>query len=229
MLTGRHGFSLRIGVWFMGSILQNAIQTFVMVCGLLTGSVLAAGEDRVLVLGDSLSAAYGLPIEQGWVHLLQQRLEQRKPTVRVVNASISGETTAGGRARIQTLLQQHRPSVVVLALGANDGLRGLPLTLAKQNLAHIIQVTKQHDAKVLLVGMQLPPNYGPGYATAFAALFVDLAKQQRVEFLPFLLEPIAMDRNLFQTDNLHPTAGAQPALRDHVAKKLLPMLDIVQR
>jgi acyl-CoA thioesterase-1 len=178
----------------------------------------------VLVLGDSLSAAYGLPASQGWVALTGARMVKTNPGWRVVNASISGETTAGGAARIDGELKRVRPKVVVIALGANDGLRGLPLAQTKANLDRMIRASKQLGAKVLLVGMQMPPNYGRDYTQGFEANYRVLAKQHAVPLVPFLLAPIATDRASFQGDNLHPVASAQPKLRDHVWKSLGPLL-----
>jgi acyl-CoA thioesterase I len=178
----------------------------------------------VLVMGDSLSAGYGLSAEQGWVALLARRVDSDKPGWRVVNASISGETTAGGSSRIVREVLRVKPAVVVIELGANDGLRGLPLREMRHNLARMIGASQYVGAKVLLVGMRIPPNYGADYASGFERVYRDLAAHFDVALLPFLLEPIAADRDNFQDDNLHPVAGAQPALRDHVWKSLSPLL-----
>lgn len=178
----------------------------------------------VLVMGDSLSAAYRLPTSQGWVALTADRIEKQAPGWRVVNASVSGETTAGGRARIARELQRVRPDVVVIELGANDGLRGLPLAQTRANLDAMVTAAKNSGAKVLLIGMRLPPNFGGAYTKGFEENFRAVAKKHGVAFLPFLLEPIMLDRSAFQRDNLHPTAAAQPKLRDHVWPKLAPLL-----
>ena len=178
----------------------------------------------VVVFGDSLSAAYGLDAAQGWVSLIEQRIAKEKPGWRVVNASISGETSAGGAARVVREVARVRPSVVVIALGANDGLRGLPVKETRRNLARMIGASQGVGAKVLLVGMRMPPNYGAEYTRAFQQNYGDLAKLFDVALLPFLLEPIARDRTAFQADNLHPVASAQPVLRDHVWKALEPLL-----
>jgi acyl-CoA thioesterase I len=178
----------------------------------------------ILVMGDSLSAAYGLASAQGWVALTADRVSKTKPGWRVVNASVSGETTAGGASRIAAELQRNRPAVVVIELGANDGLRGLQLQQTRANLEKMIQAAQKANAKVLLIGMRIPPNYGPDYTRGFENNFAALAKQYKVPLLPFLLEPIALDRNAFQADNLHPVATAQPKLRDHVWKALDPLL-----
>lgn len=175
-----------------------------------------APEKTVLVIGDSLSAAYNLAKEDGWVHLLDDKLAAEHPGWSVVNASISGETTAGGAARIEAALKAHAPRIVIIELGANDGLRGLDLGQARTNLTRMITASQAAGAKVLLVGMHIPPNYGPDYTQAFHGLFSDLAAEHGTALLPFLLEPIATDRDAFLPDNLHPTAEAQPKLMEHV-------------
>jgi acyl-CoA thioesterase-1 len=179
----------------------------------------------VLVMGDSLSAAYGLSASQGWVALTAQKIAKDKPGWRVVNASISGETTAGGAARIAAELSRHKPAVVVIELGANDGLRGLPVAQTRANLAKMITAAKAANARVLLIGMRMPPNYGPDYTRSFEQAFANLAREHRTAFLPFLLEPIALDDRAYQADRLHPTAAAQPKLRDHVWTALAPLLN----
>ena len=178
----------------------------------------------ILVMGDSLSAAYGLSASQGWVALTAERMAKTHPDWKVVNASISGETTAGGAARIDAELKRHRPAVVVIELGANDGLRGLPLAQSRTNLERMIKASKAAGAKVLLIGMRMPPNYGRDYTQGFERNFSELASTHKTALLPFLLEPIATDHSAFQSDNLHPVATAQPKLRDHVWKALLPLL-----
>jgi acyl-CoA thioesterase-1 len=178
----------------------------------------------VLVMGDSLSAAYGLAASQGWVALTADRIAKSKPGWRVVNASISGETTAGGASRIAAALERNKPAVVVIELGANDGLRGLPLAQTRANLDRMIRAARDSGARVLLIGMRMPPNLGKVYTEGFAANFTSLAREYDIALLPFLLEPIARDRALFQADNLHPVAEAQPELRDHVWTALEPML-----
>lgn len=183
-----------------------------------------ASPPTLLVIGDSLSAGYGLDVAQGWVALTAARIATRNPGWRVVNASISGETSAGGAARIVDEVLRVRPAVVVIELGANDGLRGLPLRELRRNLARMIGAAQYAGARVLLVGMRIPPNYGREYAQGFERVYRDLAALFKVELLPFLLEPIAADRAAFQADNLHPVATAQPALRDHVWTKLQPLL-----
>lgn len=177
----------------------------------------------VLVFGDSLSAGYGIPGERAWPSLLAQRLAERAPDYTVVNLSVSGETTAGGRARLPDALRRHQPAVLILELGANDGLRGLPIRAMRANLAAMIDMARAAGCRVLLVGMRLPPNYG-GYADAFFATFAQLARQEKVAYLPFLLEAIASEPRFFQADGLHPTAEAQPLLLDSVWPVLKPLL-----
>ena len=183
-----------------------------------------AVEKRILVFGDSLSAGFGIAVSQSWPALLGQRLQAGGSAATVTNASISGETTAGGRARLDAALAQFKPAVVILALGANDGLRGLPVAAMKENLAAMVALAKKRQARVLLVGMRLPPNYGPQYTQEFDAAFRDLARREKIALLPFLLEPIALDQKAFQPDGLHPTAAAQPKILDHVWTALKPLL-----
>ena len=178
----------------------------------------------VLVMGDSLAAGYGLAASQGWVALTADRIGRAKPGWRVVNASISGETTAGGAARINGELTRTRPGVVVIELGANDGLRGLPLAQTRANLDAMVRAAKAAKAEVLLIGMRMPPNLGKAYTQGFEANYRTVARKNGVALLPFLLEPIALDRSAYQADNLHPVAAAQPRLRDHVWTALEPLL-----
>lgn len=203
-------------------------KTFSFLLLLFSSTTLFAGERTILVYGDSLSAGFGIAIEQSWPALLGQRLKQNGSNGAqwtVVNASISGETTAGGRSRLGAALKQFQPQIVILALGANDGLRGLPVKTMSDNLAAMIAAAKKQKARVLLVGMRLPPNYGPDYTRDFETAFSRLAKHEKLPLLPFLLEPIVDDRSAFQNDNLHPLASAQPKLLDHVWGPLKPMLD----
>jgi len=183
-----------------------------------------AAEKRILVFGDSLSAGFGIAVGQSWPALLGQRLQANGSRFTVANASISGETTAGGRTRFAATLEQFKPAVVILALGANDGLRGLPVAAMEDNLAFMVKLAKKQKARVLLVGMRLPPNYGQKYTDEFDAAFRKVAKREKVPLLPFLLEPVALDRNAFQADGLHPTAAAQPKLLDHVWNALQALL-----
>jgi acyl-CoA thioesterase-1 len=184
----------------------------------------AAQNNTILVLGDSLSAAYGLRPEQGWVALLQKRLESQGYGYSVTNASVSGETTSGGLQRLPRALSVHKPSIVVLELGANDGLRGLPVSTTRQNLTRIIELAKQAGAQVLLVGIRIPPNYGPRYTEQFYDSFGELAKTHNLPLVHFLLEKMALNAQLMQADGLHPAAPAQPMILDTVWPHLKPML-----
>jgi len=177
-----------------------------------------------MVFGDSLSAAYGLPVSQGWVALLAQRLEKTAPAWRVVNASVSGETTAGGLRRLPEDLKRHHPHVVVIALGANDALRGQPIAAARANLEQMIRLTRQARAEPVLVGLMIPPNYGIDYAAEFRGMYADVAKRLKVPLVPFLLEGIADQRELFQPDQLHPTAAAQGRILDNVWPVIEPVI-----
>jgi len=192
--------------------------------GLLTVAHAAVNKPTILVLGDSLSASYGIAQNAGWVSLLQQRLDQRDYPYRVINASISGETTSGALSRAGRALDAHRPSIVIIELGGNDGLRGLPLKQIRANLAALIEASLAHDAQVLLVGMKLPPNYGPAYTEKFHQIYIDLARQYNVPLLPFLLEDVAQQARLMQSDGIHPRAEAQSVVLENVWSTLQPML-----
>jgi acyl-CoA thioesterase-1 len=185
---------------------------------------LAHAAQSVLVFGDSLSSAYGIAEKRGWVALLADRLKRELPDYIVVNASISGETTAGGLARLPRMLEAHRPAVVILELGANDGLRGLPVAAMRKNLAAMIEMSRKAGAKVLLVGMRLPPNYGPDYTRAFEAAFAELARTHRAALLPFLFEGFAEREELYLPDRIHPNEQAQPLILENVMKALGPLL-----
>lgn len=181
-------------------------------------------ERRILVFGDSLSAAYRIDEESGWVALLQQRLDEQDMPFRVVNASVSGETTVGGVARLPAMLETHQPEIIILELGGNDGLRGLPVPSITQNLQHMIELSQASDAQVLLIGIQIPPNYGPRYTAPFYGQYQELADRYNLNLIPFLLEGIADNRALMQGDGVHPTAEAQPMILDIVWPVLLEML-----
>ena len=183
-----------------------------------------AESPTILVVGDSLSAAYGMRVEQGWVALLQDRLKAKGYGQRVVNASASGETTGGALARLPRALERHRPQVVILELGGNDGLRGLPIADVRGNFEQLIALSQRAGAKVLLVGMRIPPNYGPAYTQSFHALYGELAARHKLPLVPFFLDGIALDDGLMQEDGLHPNAAAQPKLLDQVWPKLTPLL-----
>jgi acyl-CoA thioesterase-1 len=178
----------------------------------------------LLVVGDSISAAFGLDSRQGWVALLEKRLAQEGFEHQVVNASISGDTSAGGAARLSALLVEHKPELVIIELGGNDGLRGQPLAQLQQNLASMVEQSQQAGAKVLLLGMKLPPNYGVRYTTAFAQVFTDLAEQKQVPLVPFFLEGVGGVPGMMQADGIHPTEAAQEILLDNVWPTLKTML-----
>ena len=184
----------------------------------------ASAGQTLLVFGDSLSAGYGIQPNQGWASLLQQKLSTEGYGQRVVNASISGETTSGGKTRLPRALAQHHPDIVILELGANDGLRGLPLDATRANLDAMIQLIHTAGARPLLVGIQLPPNYGPSYTTRFRDLYASLARERRTALVPFLMEGVALDERYMQADGLHPNAAGQPLLLDTVWRALKPLL-----
>jgi acyl-CoA thioesterase-1 len=184
----------------------------------------AAAEKSILVFGDSLSAAYGIARSRGWVALLEERLKRERRDYSVANASISGDTSAGGLARIDAALARHQPAVVIVELGANDGLRGLPLAQMKANLGTIIEHARKGGARVLLVGMKLPPNYGPDYSAQFERAFAEVAKRYQVPLVPFMLEGFAEKPDYFQADRIHPTEQAQPLILERVWPALRPLL-----
>jgi acyl-CoA thioesterase I len=183
-----------------------------------------ASPRTILVFGDSLSAAYGIRPEEGWVALLAQRLKSQGYGYQIVNASVSGETTEGGLERLPRALQLHQPGVVILELGGNDGLRGLPPGATRDNLARMVQLSQAAAARVLLVGVRLPPNYGERYTEEFARLFPELAKQYRLPLVPFLLERVALDPALMQADGLHPNVRGEPLVLDTLWPYLKPLL-----
>ena len=197
---------------------------FLLLFSWLTALSPHAGAATILVHGDSLSAAYGMPRDQGWVNLLARRLDQESPGYRVQNTSMSGETTAGGLARIGSALDQHKPEIVIIELGANDGLRGWPLDVMKRNLRTMVETCRARGARVLLVGMQLPPNYGTAYTEKFHQVYRDLARELKVPLLPFLFEGFGERRDFFLPDGLHPAVQAQPLITDLVWKALEPLL-----
>jgi len=178
----------------------------------------------IVVLGDSLSAGYGIKVEQGWVNLLAQRLATEGYGYRVVNASVSGETTQGGLARLPRALEIHKPAIVVVELGGNDGLRGLPLAASRENLAKIVELARAAGARVLLVGMMIPPNYGPRYGEEFRQMFAQLAGKYSLAFVPFLLDRVALEPDLMQADGIHPNAAGQPQVLANLWPELKPLL-----
>lgn len=183
-----------------------------------------SGTTKILVMGDSLSAGYGIDIQQGWVSLLEKELT-KKNAVQIINASVSGETSSGGNTRLPALLAEHKPDIVILELGGNDGLRGQPLKLLEKNLQKMIDASKKIEAKILLAGMQIPPNYGARYSNQFKELYPKLAEQNQLGLIPFLLEGIGGNEALIQRDGIHPTAEAQPIIVENVLpelEKLLP-------
>ncbi len=205
--------------------ITHMVMVFSVLCmALLNSPTVMAQSSKVLIVGDSLSAEYGLPRGTGWVKLLEDRLKNNHASWQVVNASISGETTAGGQTRLPLLLKTHQPKVVVIELGANDALRGLQLPATEQNLRKMIQASKQSGAKVLLLGMRIPPNYGQDYTNKFFGIYGKLATAEQVELLPFFLERVATRMDLFQTDRIHPNVMAQSIMLENVWPKLEPLL-----
>lgn len=185
----------------------------------------AAKEPVILVLGDSLSAAYGLPLDQGWVSLLQSQISERGLPYSVANAAISGDTVAGGLSRLPRLLAEYEPALVLIELGANDGLRGFPPTQIESGLVKLVEQAQSEGARVLLIGVRLPPNYGPAYTERFQRLFATVADQTGAALVPRLLSDVAEDPSLMQSDGLHPTAEAQPLILDTVWPILTPLLE----
>jgi len=187
-------------------------------------AALAASPATILVMGDSLSAGYGVKVDSGWVALLGKRLATQGYDYRIVNGSVSGETSAGGKVRLPALLKSHQPAIVILELGGNDGLRGLPNAQLRSNLSTMIDAAHQSGAKVLLAGMQIPPNYGQAYTAGFKAVFDDLARTKGVTLVPFFLDGVALDASLLQADNLHPNEAGQPRMLDNVWPRLRALL-----
>jgi acyl-CoA thioesterase-1 len=183
-----------------------------------------AANPKILVYGDSLSAAYGLAQQQGWVYLLQKRLNEQHYHYDVINASVSGETTSGGLTRLTSTLAKTKPAIIILELGANDGLRGLPLKEMNANLSAMITQSKKAKVKVLLVGMRIPPNYGPKYTETFSQSYLQLSQQHKVKLVPFMLDNIAVKPDLIQNDGLHPNTLGQPIILDNIWPKLKLML-----
>ncbi len=198
-----------------------------LILAALASPGIAAAASTVLVVGDSLSAEYGIARGSGWVALMQQRLDQERRAVKVVNASISGDTTAGGRSRLPALLTQHRPTHVVIELGGNDALRGLPIASTRENLTAMVRASQTAGAQVLLVGMQVPPNYGKSYTDAFAAVFEEVGRSTKAAVVPFLLKGVADSpraEELFQADRIHPREAAHPIMLGNVWPSLVRLL-----
>ena len=196
---------------------------FVCYCLLLIFSSGSAAK-TIIVLGDSISASYGINVDQGWVSLLGQKFQKNNLPHQIFNESISGDTSAGGLARIDKALKRYQPDIVLLELGANDGLRGLSPNQMKANLTEIINRSKKAGADVLLIGMRLPPNYGKRYIDLFFNVYLQLAEEEGVALIPFLLQDVALDKSLMQRDGLHPNAAAQPIITETVWKYLTPLL-----
>jgi acyl-CoA thioesterase-1 len=199
-------------------------RTLLVILVLLVAYVRTAAASDILIVGDSLSAAYGMPVEQGWVALLQQRLARECPACRVINASISGDTTATARARLPQAIDRHQPDLIILELGGNDGLRGLSLQAMQQNLAAMIEIATAGGGRVLLVGVQLPPNYGPQYTEKFHAIYRQLADEYTVALVPSIVDGVGTRSELMQPDGIHPNAQAQPLIADRVWTQLQPLL-----
>lgn len=220
--------SLRLGCRavnaYNGRQMARCLRTLLILVLVPIATAAAGSGKSILVYGDSLAAAYGIAQTRGWVALLGERIRREHPDYSVANASISGETSGGGLARMEAVLEKHQPGIVILELGANDGLRGLPVAEMKKNLALMIEHAQRAGARVVLVGMKLPPNYGPEYTQAFAAAYGELAKRYRTALVPFLLEGFAQKPDFFQPDRIHPTEAAQPFIAEHVWKALRPLL-----
>jgi len=212
---------LWIGKWLTGSV---RLVLAIWLAGSVSATMAYSAPKTILVSGDSLSAEYGLARGTGWVALLEQRLHEKKLDVSVINASISGETTSGGAARIADLLKQHHPDIVIIELGGNDGLRGLPVAAAEQNLRNMITASQHAGARVLLIGMMIPPNYGRSYTDKFSAMYGTIARDTHVRLVPFLLDGIADHTELFQPDHIHVLAAAHPRILENVWPYLLPLI-----
>lgn len=180
----------------------------------------ALADTRIVILGDSLSASYGMTQQQGWVHLLQEEYKEEGKDIKLINASISGETTAGGLSRVDNVLQQNQANVLLIELGGNDGLRGFPITKMKNNLLQIIQVAQKRNITVLLMQIEIPPNYGRRYTEMFRQVYPQLAKQEKLTLIPFFMREIADKPHLMQKDQIHPNQAAQPLIKDAVKKNL---------
>jgi acyl-CoA thioesterase-1 len=205
-------------------IVHSFLRLALLAAALSMAPAAAAATRTVMVFGDSLSAAYNLSPDQGWVHLIGDRIARSQLPWRVVNASLTGETTAGGLRRLAEDLKRHKPSVVVIELGANDALRGLPVAGMRSNLEQMIRLARQARAEPVLVGLMIPPNYGIDYAAQFRDMYASIARAQKIGLVPFLLEGIADKPEMFQRDQLHPTAEAQPRIADNVWPALEPLL-----
>ncbi|NNF52148.1 MAG: arylesterase [Gammaproteobacteria bacterium] len=229
MVSSPSGLVTRLYTFFarrtaLRSLFSNTCLIVLLVCAFLPASSKAAEERKILVVGDSLSAGYGLAADEGWVALLAERLREQGYGYVVVNASITGDTTRGGLARLPGALDRHAPDLVIIELGGNDGLRGIPIEELRSNLKRMITMAREAGAKVLLVSMRIPPNYGPGYARKFEESFGALARELEIGLAPFLLDNVALDDGLMQADGIHPNARAQPVMLANIWPAIQPML-----
>lgn len=209
--------------WLYGLLLLFSSLLCVKVCA--ASQVSPSPAKKILIMGDSLSSAYNMPVEKGWVSLLESFASKQGLNLKMINASISGETTAGGLSRLKNQLNKHQPDIVIIELGGNDGLRGLDLVVVQQNLLQMIKLSQQTGAKVLLAAMQIPPNYGRTYTERFTQLYANIAAQQKVVLIPFLLEGVATNKQYMQSDGIHPNSQAQPLIMQNVWQCLRPLLD----
>lgn len=200
------------------------IKKILLILLLSSATLPAIAKNTILVIGDSLSASYGMTKEQGWVALLQQRLEENHYQYDVINASVSGDTTSNGLAQLPAALVKYHPSITIIALGGNDGLRGLPLTIIEKNLGKMVTLAKDAGSKVLLLGVRLPPNYGPAYTNAFQQVYVNVADEHGVSVVPVMLKNMDEKRDLFQSDGIHPKPEAQPIILNNIWPALKPLL-----
>lgn len=200
------------------------IKKILLILLLSSATLPAIAKNTILVIGDSLSAAYGMSKEQGWAALLQQRLEENHYPYDVINASVSGDTTSNGLAQLPAALEKYHPEITIIALGGNDGLRGLPLTVIEKNLGKMTALAKDAGSKVLLLGVRLPPNYGPAYTTAFQQVYMSVADEHGVSVVPVMLKNMDEKRDLFQSDGIHPKPEAQPIILDNIWATLKPLL-----
>ena len=199
------------------------VRIFLLLLLPILSQITLAKPTTILVMGDSLSAGYGIKVEEGWVALLQQELA-KKQQAKVINASVSGETTSGGLTRLPAVLSQHKPDIVIIELGGNDGLRGQQLKIMQNNLQAMISASQAAGAKIILAGMQIPTNYGPRYTKEFREIYPTLAEKNNAALIPFLLDDVATQRNLMQQDGIHPTAEAQPLILKNVLPVLMPLI-----
>lgn len=211
--------------WHRILITMNKLKIYLfLLLTIVISHAYAQPKTTILVMGDSLSAGYGIDIEKSWVSLLEKELTKQKD-IQIINASVSGETSSGGNTRLPALLSEHKPDIVILELGGNDALRGQPLKLLEKNLQSMIDASKKYNAKILLAGMQIPPNYGARYSNQFKELYPKLATKNDIALVPFLLEGIGGNAELMQRDGIHPTAEAQPIIVNNVLPELLRVLE----